>query len=284
MPLKSFLVIIIVLSVSLILVSPSFSLPDAGVKYSIIRQENPLEEKEVLIIPYIFPSDYMGTTSGIGGMTRGYGQKQLRFGATAFTSKDGAGGGIAGIWDYKLKWFDRLYFSAILAAGHYPRQRAYTQGNRTGNEKEAGGNDSSKNDYIEDQGLDNWFELKLEYVLPIGSMKNKSYAIIVLDASGKVLFVKDGPLSEIEIESTIELIENQMTYGVLRRQNFKLTRRPVSSSAIATSALLAGQIFAAVSTGRHPRLWLVRPDSDCCACECGPSGQRSRVRSSLPSR
>lgn len=42
-------------------------------------------------------------------------------------------------------------------------------------------------------------------------MKNKSYAIIVLDASGKVLFVKDGPLSEIEIESTIELIENQMT-------------------------------------------------------------------------
>lgn len=42
-------------------------------------------------------------------------------------------------------------------------------------------------------------------------MKNKSYAIIVLDASGKVLFVKDGPLSEVEIESTIELIENQMT-------------------------------------------------------------------------
>ena len=41
-------------------------------------------------------------------------------------------------------------------------------------------------------------------------MKNKSYAVIVLDASGKVLFAKDGPLSEIEVESTIKLIERQM--------------------------------------------------------------------------
>jgi YtfJ family uncharacterized protein len=42
-------------------------------------------------------------------------------------------------------------------------------------------------------------------------MKNKSSAIIVLDAHGNVLFAKDGPLSESEIESTIALIENQMT-------------------------------------------------------------------------
>jgi YtfJ family uncharacterized protein len=41
-------------------------------------------------------------------------------------------------------------------------------------------------------------------------MKHKSSAIIVLDAGGKVLFAKDGPLSEIEIESTIKLIEKQM--------------------------------------------------------------------------
>jgi YtfJ family uncharacterized protein len=42
-------------------------------------------------------------------------------------------------------------------------------------------------------------------------MKHKSNAIIVLDAGGKVLFAKDGPLSEIEIESTIKLIEKQMS-------------------------------------------------------------------------
>ena len=41
-------------------------------------------------------------------------------------------------------------------------------------------------------------------------MKHKSSAIIVLDAEGKVLFAKDGPLSESEVESTIGLIESQM--------------------------------------------------------------------------
>jgi YtfJ family uncharacterized protein len=42
-------------------------------------------------------------------------------------------------------------------------------------------------------------------------IKHKSNAIIVLDAGGKVLFAKDGPLSEIEIESTIKLIEKQIS-------------------------------------------------------------------------
>ena len=40
-------------------------------------------------------------------------------------------------------------------------------------------------------------------------MKPKSSAIIVLDAEGKVLYAKDGPLSEIEVEHTIGLIESQ---------------------------------------------------------------------------
>ena len=39
---------------------------------------------------------------------------------------------------------------------------------------------------------------------------NNGGAIFVLDASGEVLFAKDGPLSETEIRSTIELIERQM--------------------------------------------------------------------------
>jgi len=50
-------------------------------------------------------------------------------------------------------------------------------------------------------------------------IRHKSSAVIVLDASGKVLFVKDGTLSEVEIDRTIELIENQM---------FKAANRPIS--------------------------------------------------------
>jgi len=42
-------------------------------------------------------------------------------------------------------------------------------------------------------------------------VKNKGCAIIVLDASGNVLFAKNGPLSELEIAHTLALIEQQMS-------------------------------------------------------------------------
>jgi hypothetical protein len=150
--------------------------PDASVKFSTIRAENPKEGKEFLILPYAFPSDSMGTTGGIGAMIKGYGQKQLLIGATAFGSADGAAAFIGGLWDYQLPWFERFFFSTMGSVGHYPRQRAYTQLPRTGSESDAGGNDSSEYNYVEEEGQDNWFEFKFEYVLPMGSMKNKSIA------------------------------------------------------------------------------------------------------------
>lgn len=41
-------------------------------------------------------------------------------------------------------------------------------------------------------------------------MAKKSSAVFVLDGEGKILFAKDGPLSKIEIEDTIKLIESQI--------------------------------------------------------------------------
>lgn len=66
-------------------------------------------------------------------------------------------------------------------------------------------NNKIKHDYvnfvIDDKGIG----------LARWGMKPRSSAIIVLDADGKVLFAKDGPLSDLEIKSTLELIENQMS-------------------------------------------------------------------------
>lgn len=41
-------------------------------------------------------------------------------------------------------------------------------------------------------------------------MAKQSSAVFVLDAGGKILFAKDGPLSQVEIEDTIKLIEEQI--------------------------------------------------------------------------
>ena len=161
----------------LLLVPDGQARPDASTKSSVIREENPNLTKETLILPYFFPSESMGFTVGAGGMAKGYYQDQLVFGATVYGSDDDAYGALGGMWDYRIPYANRLFFSVFGAYGYYPRQRAYTQSPRPPSDSTpppAGTNDSSENDYAEDKGNDNWIDFKLEYVLPIGSMIDNS--------------------------------------------------------------------------------------------------------------
>lgn len=160
-------------ALSLLLTSPAFAKPRSSLKFSTTRVENTKAEKETLVLPFGFPSESMGTTVGVGGMAKGYGQKQLLVAGAAWGSTDEAVGGVLGMWDYRLPYTERFFFSVIGSAGKYPRQRAYTS---LGRSESAGSNESDKDDYIEDDGTDNWFESKVEYVLPIGSMKDKGMA------------------------------------------------------------------------------------------------------------
>jgi len=159
--------------------SDCFARPDAGAKFSITREENPKGEKETLILPYAFPSDSMGTTFGVGAIAKGYGQDQLLFGGTVYGSLDDARGIIAGMWDYRLPKTERFYLSILGALSYFPRQRAYTEVPRRPSgtvPAQAGTNDSDEDNYVEDDGNDNWVDIKLEYVLPIGSMANSGMA------------------------------------------------------------------------------------------------------------
>lgn len=150
----------------------SYGKPNASMKFSIIREKNKQDGEEHLILPFVFPSDSMGTTYGVGGLTKGYWQDQLLIAGAAFGSADSAAGIVLGMWDYKLPATKRFYFSAIGSVGYYPRQRAYTQDPASTVQPRAGTNDSDKDNYIEDSGTDNWWEMKLEYVLPIGGMRD----------------------------------------------------------------------------------------------------------------
>lgn len=173
--LKSFVFALATL-LCIIAVPESYARPNASIKFSVLREENPKTSKETLILPYGFPSDAMGTTFGVGGMTKGYLQDQLLLGGTVFGSFDSAAAIFLGLWDYKLPATDRLFFSVLGSVGDYPRLRAYTEtpGGFTG--IKAGSNDSDKENYIEDSGTDNWWEMKIEFVLPFGSMKDHGMA------------------------------------------------------------------------------------------------------------
>ena len=167
--------VLTVLAIFLILPSVAGARPSASAKFSTTREENPNAAQNRLILPYAFPSVSMGTTVGVGGFTKGYFQDQLLFAGSVFGSFDDAKGVVGGFWDYLLPFSKRLYFSAYGAISYFPRNRAYTEVPRFSSDFDptvAGSNGSDKDDYIEDDGSDNWYELKLEYVLPIGSMKN----------------------------------------------------------------------------------------------------------------
>jgi hypothetical protein len=166
--------IILVLGIS-IFSSLTYSMPTANTKYSVKRSENTKDAKENLLIPYVFNSESMGFNVGIAAMNKGYFQDQMTVGGTAFAGDVSKALGL-GIWNVLLPKTERLYFSFIGMTGFYPDKRAYTVGTVSDVPTDipiSGSNNSTNEQYIEHDGVNNWFDLKLEYALPFGATAKK---------------------------------------------------------------------------------------------------------------
>ena len=169
-PLKTLCLVLASVLVAGLLLTPSLhAKSNATVKSSVTRAENPKGSKNALVVPYAFSTESMGFTAGIGGGTKGYGQEQLLLAGTVLGSVEGAAVGVLGMWDYKMPWVNRLFVSAIGSIGYYPNQRAYAFPVYPTGGIMPGSNDSDPDAYVETPGDDNWFDFKLEYVLPLGS-------------------------------------------------------------------------------------------------------------------
>ncbi len=164
---------VVITSAIFLTVGFSDAKPRATVKQQSIRAENKHGGKETLILPYAFSSDSMGTVIGVGGGAKGFYQDQLLLGGSIFGSVDEETYGIfLGAWDYRPSWSKRLFLTAAGSYGHYPNQRAYGDLSIEPGEVRPGSNDSDKDDYVETGGENNWFDFKIEYVLPIGATRN----------------------------------------------------------------------------------------------------------------
>lgn len=149
--------------------------PPSQVKYSVERQEN-TKMRESLVLPYAFSSDDLGTVLGVGAMATGLHQKQMTIGGTVFGGEETKGLALS-LWNYRVLDSKRLFFSAIGMVGEYPLLRAYSPlPEEFSQPPRPGSNDSSFDDFIQASGLNNWWDVKLEYVLPWGSAKKHSMA------------------------------------------------------------------------------------------------------------
>ena len=159
----------------LILNVTAHAAPAANVKTSVNRAESPDRVKESLVLPYLFSSESMGLNFGVGGMLNGYYQDQMTIGGTVFGGdvSNAAGGGV---WNFLLPSTERFYLSVYGMMGYYPKQRAYAGGAREfipTSMPLPGSNNSDNTQYLEADGSSNWFDIKLEYALPIGAMADK---------------------------------------------------------------------------------------------------------------
>ena len=151
--------------------------PPSQVKYSVQRQEN-TKPRESLVLPFVFSTDDLGTVIGVGGMATGLYQKQMTVGGTVYGGGDTKGLALS-LWDYRILDSERFFFSAIGMMGEFPLLRAYSPlpgAFSAPSSPRAGSNDSSFDDFIQAEGSSNWWDVKLEYVLPWGSAEKHSMA------------------------------------------------------------------------------------------------------------
>lgn len=187
--------------------------PAANVKTSVNRTESANRVQESLVLPYLFSSESLGLNIGVGGMLNGYYQDQMTIGGTIFGGdvSKAAGGGV---WNFLLPNTERFYLSVYGMMGYYPKQRAYAGGTQDfipANMPLPGSNDSDNTQFLEADGSSNWFDIKLEYALPIGATADK----------GSVKYqLKDGLLiSEPSGGGDWNPLEHGATVVVLRQFN-----------------------------------------------------------------
>ncbi|MEN8188720.1 MAG: BamA/TamA family outer membrane protein [Thermodesulfobacteriota bacterium] len=208
-----------------------FSRPKATVKYSVTRAENPKGSKEFLILPFGFSSETMGPTFGVGGGSKGYIQDQLLMGGAVYGGTEETVGAVLALYDYRPRWADQFFFSIIGSVGHYPKQRAYADPVYTEDKgPRSGTNDSDFENYMESEGTDNWWEMKLEWVLPMGGARDSSMAAYSL-RSGILESGGSGGSSWNPMESGITTLAirqyNHYQTAILKDKKYSQTIHPL---------------------------------------------------------
>lgn len=145
-----------------------------------VDEEKP--KPRLLVLPYVFHTEAMGWAYGIGVIATGYWQEQFTFGGTILGSTRDAFASYIQFKDFQLPIYKRIFFNLRATSGRYHNLRSYNEDNPNSTlAAVAGTNDSSDDDYQEGTGWDNWADLEVKYVLPIGSGRGNPINTYVLD-------------------------------------------------------------------------------------------------------
>ena len=151
---------------------------------NIIREKNEVGKDlypQHLVLPFAFYNKRFDLAYGISWGTNGFIQDQMRTFVEVMGSSNSSFNFSMLVSDYKLPFFERLFFSPVISIGKYDDIMAYIDGNPHYPNERAGTNDSDEDDYIDKKGWDSFVDLNLHYVLPIGAGKTSGTQTFVLE-------------------------------------------------------------------------------------------------------
>lgn len=155
------------LLISLFGLTQLFYALDVSAQYKIREGDEEGELKSsTIIVPYAFATEALGFGVGVGGS---YGPKgESYYYGTAFATDNGSSFGMLGGNNLRLPWVERLHMRPTLMVGHYTHMRIYVDGNPDFSGERAGSNESSTDNYREEDAVDVVIDLEFRYTLPWG--------------------------------------------------------------------------------------------------------------------
>jgi hypothetical protein len=125
-------------------------------------------------LPYAFYNETFGFAAGYVHGLVGIPQKQATLLATAIAGSEGSAMGFLAGRDLQAPFAERLFLDPILSLGYYRGAEAFIDGNPAFPDERAGSNDSDADNFLEGDGWDNFFRLRLKYLLPIGHGRERT--------------------------------------------------------------------------------------------------------------
>jgi len=180
-------------SLFLLLLSVSFLNASEFIVKDINRDDN--KTSTWIALPYIFSSTSTGLTGGVAAIFHGFLQPQMTVVATYFQGEKlpveeyengvrteetaNSKGGFIGITGVHLPFTKRVFISYFAMRAYYPNQRLYIDGsNDSVQNLEPTQADRPYAAPLQTQGWNNWTNLDLRYVLPLGESKDTVLPVI----------------------------------------------------------------------------------------------------------
>jgi Omp85 superfamily domain len=129
--------------------------------------------ESVLSLPYAFYNENFGFAAGYVYGVVGIPQPQASLLATTIAGSSGSAMGFLVGRDLQMPYVDRLFLDPVVSLGYYKDAEAFIDGNPEFPNERAGSNESDPDDFLEGDGWDNFFRLRLKYLLPIGHGRDR---------------------------------------------------------------------------------------------------------------